>query len=152
MLGTLGKRQNEKPCNTIDTLVGVKTELKGDVTFSGGLRVDGKIKGNIIAKGDGNSTLVLSEHAEVIGNVTVPHIIANGTIKGTVRALGRIELQPKAEITGDVYYRVIEMQLGAVVNGNLVRDVGESGKEKAAVARLKSFGGGTAPETESQGS
>lgn len=131
---------NEKPCNTIDTLVGVNTELKGDIGFSGGLRIDGKIKGNITAKSGDNSTLVLSEQAEVIGNVTVPHIIANGKIKGTVRAAERIELQPNAEISGDVYYKVIEMALGAIINGNLVREVGEAakGKDKATVAQLKS--------------
>ena len=87
MLSALGKSATEKPCNTIDTLIGGKTELKGDIVFSGGLRIDGKIRGNITAKGDdGASTLVLSEHAVVTGNVTVPHIITNGSIKGNVRA------------------------------------------------------------------
>jgi len=137
MLSTLNKSANEKPCNTIDTLVGARTELKGDISFSGGLRIDGKLKGNVTAKGDGNSTLVLSENAVVVGNVTVPHIITNGTIKGTVRASERIELQPKAEVAGDVYYKVMEMASGAVVNGNLVRDTSESNKDRASIARLK---------------
>lgn len=137
MLSTLSKSPNEKPCNTIDTLVGARTELKGDITFTGGLRIDGKLKGNITAKGDGNSTLVLSENAVVIGNVTVPHIITNGTIKGTVRAAERIELQPKAEVAGDLYYKVMEMASGAVVNGNLVREAPDALKDKAPVARLK---------------
>lgn len=137
MLSTLNKSPNEKPCNTIDTLVGTRTELRGDISFSGGLRIDGKLKGNITAKGDGNSTLVLSENAVVIGNVTVPHIITNGTIKGTVRAAERIEMQPKAEIAGDVYYKVMEMASGSVVNGNLVRDSNEVNKDRPAIARLK---------------
>jgi cytoskeletal protein CcmA (bactofilin family) len=142
MLSALGKTPTEKPCNTIDTLIGVKTDLKGDIVFTGGLRVDGKVRGNITAKGDGNSTLVLSEHAAVIGNVTVPHIITNGTIKGNVRAAERIELQPKAEISGDVYYKVIEMSLGAVINGNLVRDAVEV-NNKGTVTRLKSVSEGS---------
>jgi len=136
MLSALGKAPTEKPCNTIDTLIGAKTDLKGDIVFTGGLRVDGKVRGNITAKGDGNSTLVLSEHAMVTGNVTVPHIITNGTIKGNVRAAERIELQPKAEISGDVYYKVIEMSLGAVINGNLLREPVEV--NKGTVTRLKS--------------
>jgi cytoskeletal protein CcmA (bactofilin family) len=143
MLNALGKKPSDKPCNTIDTLIGVKTELKGDIVFTGGLRVDGKVRGNITAKGDGNSTLVLSENAVVTGNVTVPHIVCNGSIKGNVRAAERIELQNKAEISGDVYYRVIEMALGAVVNGNLVREVVEAGRDnpnKGTVTRLKSAG------------
>lgn len=138
MLSALGKTPTEKPCNTIDTLIGAKTDLKGDIVFTGGLRVDGKVRGNITAKGDGNSTLVLSENAAVTGNVTVPHIITNGTIKGNVRAAERIELQPKAEISGDVYYKVIEMSLGAVINGNLVRDAVEFNNNKGTITRLKS--------------
>lgn len=141
MLNALGRTPSEKPCNTIDTLIGAKSELKGDIVFSGGLRIDGKVKGNIIAKGEANSTLVLSEHAVVIGNVTVPHIINNGTIRGTVRASERVELQPKAEVAGDVHYNVIEMALGAIVNGTLVRDATEDSKEKGSVARIKSVGG-----------
>lgn len=137
MLSALGKTPNEKPCNTIDSLVGVKTDIKGDITFSGGLRIDGKIKGNITAKGDGNSTLVLSENAVVLGNVTVPHIIVNGTIKGNVRAAERIEVQHKGEITGDVYYKVIEMAMGAVINGSLLREMVDSARDKATVTRLK---------------
>lgn len=138
MLTALGRTPTEKPCNTIDTLIGSKTDLKGDIVFTGGLRIDGKVRGNITAKGDGNSTLVLSENAVVTGNVTVPHIITNGSIKGNVRAAERIELQPKAEIFGDVYYKVIEMALGAVINGNMVREAVEAGRDiKGTVTRLK---------------
>lgn len=141
MLSTIGKSSNEKPCNTIDTLVGAKTELKGDISFTGGLRIDGKVRGNITAKGEGNSTLVLSENAVVIGNINVPHILTNGSVKGNVRAAERIELQNKAEIAGDVYYKVIEMALGAVVNGNLVREAVEANRDgKATVTRLKTAG------------
>ncbi len=146
MLSALGKSPNEKPCNTIDSLVGVKTDIKGDIVFTGGLRVDGKIKGNITAKGDGNSTLVLSEHAVVLGNVTVPHIIVNGTIKGNVRAAERIEMQHKGEITGDVYYKVIEMAMGATINGSMVREIGEGARDKATVTRLKPVTGGAEDE------
>jgi cytoskeletal protein CcmA (bactofilin family) len=136
MLSTLSKNAQEKPCNTIDTLIGAKAEIKGDITFSGGLRIDGKIRGNITAKGDTNSTLVLSENASIIGNVTAPHIISNGSIKGSVRASESIELQPKAEVAGDVYYKIIEMALGSVINGNLVRETAEMAS-KGTISRLK---------------
>jgi cytoskeletal protein CcmA (bactofilin family) len=136
MLEGLGRKASEKPCNTIDTLIGGKAEVTGDISFSGGLRIDGKAKGNIIAKGQGNSTLVLSEHAEVVGNVTVPHMIINGKIRGNVHCSERIELQSKAEIIGDVHYKVIEMALGATIDGNLVHDIGQGG-EKGTVTKLK---------------
>jgi cytoskeletal protein CcmA (bactofilin family) len=132
-MGLLGKKEaTDKPCNTIDTLIGVKADIKGDVNFTGGLRIDGKIKGNITAGGDTSSTLVLSEHAVVIGNISVPHMVINGTVKGSVRASERVVLQPKADITGDVTYKTMEMALGATVNGNLVRE-----QEKGTVAKLK---------------
>lgn len=127
------KKAGEKPCNTIDTLIGVKTELKGDIVFSGGLRIDGKVKGNISAKGDASSTLVLSEHAVVTGNVTVPHIVVNGVIKGHVRSSERVELQAKADITGDLTYKTLEIALGASINGNLIRE----DVEKNTVTKLK---------------
>lgn len=113
-------QSNTKPVDTIDTLIGQKTLFKGDLEFTGGLRVDGAVKGNITAREDSNSTLVLSELGEIEGNVTVPHVIVNGTVNGNISSGGRVELQPKARITGDVHYTAVEMQLGAMVNGNLV--------------------------------
>lgn len=133
----MNKRQNEKPTNTIDTLIGTNTEIKGDISFTGGLRVDGKVSGNILTSNDeGSCTLVLSDNAVVTGNVTVPHLIINGTIQGNVKSSESIELQPKAEIVGDVYYKMIEMALGASVNGNLVRD--GQGSAAGGVTHLKS--------------
>lgn len=133
MLDKLARKPNEKPCNTIDTLIGVTTDLKGDISFSGGLRIDGKVKGNITARSDDNSTLVLSENATVTGDVSVPHMIVNGKIKGNVRSAERLELQPKAEINGDITYKVLEIAAGAQLNGNMTRV-----SEKAGVVSLKS--------------
>lgn len=133
MLDKLARKPNDKPCNTIDTLIGVSTEMKGDIAFSGGLRIDGKIKGSITARADDNSTLVLSENAVVTGDVSVPHMIVNGKIKGNVRSAERLELQAKAEITGDVTYKVLEIAAGAQLNGTMTRAGG-----KAEVVTLKS--------------
>jgi len=119
--------ESSKPTDSIDTLVGQKTVFKGDLEFSGGLRIDGTVKGNVLASGDGNSTLVLSELGEIEGNVTVPHVILNGQVKGNIKSTGRVELQAKAQIHGDVHYRAVEMELGATINGNLVCDAGQSG-------------------------
>jgi cytoskeletal protein CcmA (bactofilin family) len=133
MLEKIARRPNDKPCNTIDTLVGVTTDMKGDISFSGGLRIDGKVRGNITSRSDDNSTLVMSEHATVNGDVSVPHMIVNGKIKGNVRAVERLELQGKAEISGDVTYKVLEIAAGAQVNGALTRL-----SDKADVVALRS--------------
>ena len=141
MLDKLAKKPNDKPCNTIDTLIGVTTDMKGDITFNGGLRIDGKIKGNITARADDNSTLVLSENAMVTGDINVPHMIVNGKIKGNVRSVERLELQAKAEIIGDVSYKVLEIAAGAQVIGNLTRL-----NDKAEVVPLRSVESGRADE------
>jgi cytoskeletal protein CcmA (bactofilin family) len=110
----------DKPCETIDTLIGQKAEFTGDLQFEGGLRIDGIIRGSLGAREDTNSTLVLSESGEIHGDVRVPHVIINGVVNGNVHSVGRVELQGKARINGDVNYKAIEMELGATVNGSLV--------------------------------
>jgi cytoskeletal protein CcmA (bactofilin family) len=133
MLEALGKKPGDKPCNTIDTLIGARTELKGNLVFSGGLRVDGHIEGNVSAQGEGNSALVVSETAVITGDVTVPHVVVNGRIRGNVTASEKVELQAKATIEGDVGYKILEVQAGAVVIGAL-RRLGE----RATVTPIKS--------------
>lgn len=134
MFDTLSKKS--KPCSAIDILIGAKAEVNGSIAFSGGLRVDGKVKGDITAKGQANSTLVLSEQAEINGDVTVPHIVLLGKIRGNVHSSEHIELQPKAEITGDVHYKLIKIAEGAVIDGKLMRKIAET-TEKDVVAKLK---------------
>jgi len=105
--------------STIDSLIGVSTSIEGDVHFKGGLRIDGHIKGNINAEAGQPNVLVISEHAKVVGEVRAAHLIVNGEIIGNVHSTELLELQPKARITGDVYYKALEMNGGALVSGKL---------------------------------
>jgi cytoskeletal protein CcmA (bactofilin family) len=109
-----------KPQNRIDSLIGAGTTVQGDVSFAGGLRIDGEVKGNVRAAGDQPGTLVISEHARIEGEISVSHLVINGTVIGPVHASEFLELQPRARVTGDVEYNNIEMHLGAVVQGRLV--------------------------------
>jgi cytoskeletal protein CcmA (bactofilin family) len=106
--------------NRIDTLVGADTRIEGDLHFSGGLRVDGAIRGNVTEQNGTPSTLIISEHGSVEGAVTAAKIVLNGKVIGTVRSSHFIELQTKARITGDLYYKSLEMHTGAVIEGKLV--------------------------------
>lgn len=115
----LGQRKKIKSPR-IDSLIGQQTVLSGDVRFSGGLHVDGAVKGNVTADDDSRSVLTLSEHGTIEGEVRVPNIILNGAVVGDVHAKERIELASNARVTGNVYYSLIEMAMGAEVNGNLV--------------------------------
>lgn len=109
-----------KPQGRIDCLIGAGTSVVGDVVFNGGLRVDGEIRGNVRAAGDQPSTLVISEHARIEGEIHVSHLVINGTVIGPIHATEFLELQPKAQVTGDVEYGTIEIHLGAVVQGKLI--------------------------------
>ncbi len=120
----LGKRKKIKPAR-IDSLIGQQTLLSGDLHFSGGLHVDGTVKGNVVAEEGSASVLTISDHGTIEGEVRVPNIIVNGTVNGDVYALEHIELAANARITGNVYYRLIEMAMGAEVNGSLVHGVQE---------------------------
>ena len=104
----------------IDTLIGQGTVINGDLIFSGGLHVDGTVKGNVIADQDSGSVLSLSERGLIEGEVRVPNVVLNGTVVGDVHATNHIELAPHARVKGNVFYKIIEMARGAEVNGNLV--------------------------------
>ena len=120
---------SSKPQNRIDCLIGAGTVIEGSITFTGGLRIDGRVKGNVIAAADKPGTLVLSEQAQIDGEIHVSHAVINGTVTGPVHATEYIELQAKANVTGDVHYKTLEVQLGAVVQGRLVhQDAGKSDK------------------------
>ncbi len=115
----LGKKKKHR-VGRIDTLVGQNTEIVGDVLFTGGLHIDGKVRGNVIAAEGSDSAMTLSENGRVEGEVRVPYIILNGEVQGDVYASEKIELAAQARINGNVYYNLLEMAMGAAVNGSLV--------------------------------
>jgi cytoskeletal protein CcmA (bactofilin family) len=114
-----GNKAN-KPQNRIDCLIGTGTTIEGNIIFRGGLRVDGHVHGNVHAAEDEAGTLVLSEQARIEGEIRVSHVVINGLVVGPVHASEYVELQAKANVTGDIHYRTFEMQLGAIVQGRLV--------------------------------
>lgn len=128
-------KKSSKPQSRIDSLVGATTRIEGNLFFSGGLRVDGSVRGNIAALPDQEATLVISEHAQIDGEVQATHIVVNGTVNGAVNATESLELQAGSRVKGDVHYKAIEMQQGAVVEGRLIHHGAEV---KAAELKLAS--------------
>lgn len=119
---SMGSKNKQSGSNKVHTLVGSEAEIRGDIAFDGGLFVDGSIIGNVEAKAGTASILNLSEKGTIEGQVKVPHIVLNGTVIGDVYASERIELATKARVTGNVYYNLIEMAIGAEINGQLVHE------------------------------
>ena len=120
-----GKRKQA----AINTLVGGDTRVNGDVEFTGGFLVDGCVVGNVRARDDDHAMLSVSERGSIEGSVVAPHILLNGTVRGDVFATERVELGPKSRVIGNVQYKLIEMAIGAEVNGKLIH---ESDKKAAA--------------------
>jgi cytoskeletal protein CcmA (bactofilin family) len=119
-------KTHSKPQSQIDSLIGANASIGGDINFSGGLRIDGQVNGNVIATPGKPSTLVLSEHARVNGEISVTHLVSNGTINGPVSASEYMELQGKAKVTGDVHYKNMQIQLGAIIEGRLIHGKAEA--------------------------
>lgn len=136
--------RKRKPAK-VETLIGQHTELRGDILFSGGLHIDGVVKGNVLAEAGSHSLLTLSEHGSVEGEVRAPHVILNGTVVGDVHAAESIELAAHACVNGNVYYSSIEMALGAEVNGQLVHRT-DAETPMLALPRTESGRGGESRE------
>jgi len=134
-----GKKPS-KPQNRIDSLIGAGTRIEGNISFAGGLRVDGEVQGNVTAAADQASTLVVSEHARIDGEIHVAHLVANGTINGPVFAADSLELQANSRLRGDVHYSTLEMHLGAIVEGRLVHASSESKTVELKLAATNSAG------------
>jgi len=132
MFGKTTKKRQD-----IQTLVGSGTRIAGDMEFHGGLHLDGVVVGNILAKDDSDAVLSVSQEGLIEGTVKAPQVVLNGTVKGDVIATDRVELGPTARVVGNVVYNLIEMAIGAEVNGKLVHQpegrpdfVGTPGVEK----------------------
>jgi cytoskeletal protein CcmA (bactofilin family) len=120
------KQKQSKNAN-VETLIGPKTRINGDVEFTGGLHLDGHINGNV--KGDSNegTFLSVSEHGCIEGSVIAPNVILNGIVKGDIEASERVELGSKARVLGHVHYTIIETAVGAQINGKLVHRANPQG-------------------------
>ncbi len=113
------KPKQNKPA-AIDTLIGAKTRINGDVEFAGGFHLDGYINGNVKCELGEGATLSVSEHGCIEGSVIVPNIVLNGIVKGDIDAGDRVELGPKARVLGSVHYTTIETAVGAQIHGKLI--------------------------------
>ncbi len=123
LFGSGGDKPRKRKPGGVDTLVGSNTEIRGDVLFTGGLHVDGSIKGKVLAS-PGDSTLSVSESGSIEGDISVPILTVNGQVSGNIFASEKMTLAPNARVTGNVYYNRLEVQAGAEVNGQLVHDPG----------------------------
>jgi cytoskeletal protein CcmA (bactofilin family) len=127
---------------TIGTLIGAGTVIEGNVAYSGGLRIDGTVKGDLRCATGEACMVVISEHGHVEGEVHAAHLVVSGRVTGPLHVTELVELQPKARVTGDVHYKAIEIHHGAVVEGRLIYQAGADARPA-----LKLATGGPTSET-----
>lgn len=119
----------------IDTLIGQSTVVKGDIHYRGGLHIEGKVQGNLVAESNEKTVLIVSEKGCVEGDVKGPVVILNGTIEGDVYSTATLELAQHAKVKGNVYYKLLEMEVGAEVNGSLIHQSVSASKIKEKVSQ-----------------
>ena len=108
-----------QPSTPIECLIGARMSVTGDIVFSGGLNIAGSIKGTIHA--EGNAALVhLNESGRIEGDVRAPNVTVEGEMIGDVIATEKLILGPTARVRGNIYYKLLQMNAGAQVNGQMV--------------------------------
>jgi len=125
MFSSDSKKLKEINTTNVSTIIGEGTVVQGDIIYEGCLHIDGKVEGNISAQNGSVTTLTLSKLGSVHGSIDVPTVVIDGEVQGDVTASERVQLIANARITGNVKYNLIEMEVGAVVNGQLLRQEGE---------------------------
>lgn len=130
-----------KPHSHGGSIIGVGTRIVGDISFAGGMRIDGEVTGNIGVPTGQTGTLTLGQQCRVEGKLTAPRILINGTLTGPTIATDFVELQSHARVDGNIYYKSLAMQPGAVVHGQLVHCI--SNESSGALELV--YEGGSAP-------
>ncbi len=120
MLGRKKVEQHQTRAGNVDTWIGQGAELQGDLTFSGGLHVDGRVCGTVRGSG-ADAVVTLTEHGCIEGEVHAPFVVINGRLQGDIHASEKVELAAGARVQGNIYYKLIEMAAGAEIDGKLVR-------------------------------
>ncbi|OUL31443.1 cell shape determination protein CcmA [Nostoc sp. RF31YmG] len=115
-----GNKSNRGDQTVVDTLIGPQVVIRGDLVFSGGLYIEGRIHGKVIAEDGSPAIVTLAEQGRIEGEVRAPVVIINGQLDGDVHAAERVELAPKARVQGNVHYQVVEMSAGAQLTGRLI--------------------------------
>jgi len=114
------KQAPQNNSDVVQCLIGRGIELKGELSFSGGLHVDGHIIGSIKNTTESSSRITLSREGIIDGDVITSDAEINGTVNGDIHATGCVTLHPHSHVSGNVYYERIEIRRGACINGQLI--------------------------------
>ncbi|UJP06021.1 MAG: polymer-forming cytoskeletal protein [Nitrosomonas sp.] len=134
-----GRRKKNQTYHPIDTLIGANTQITGDISFSGGLRIDGHVVGDVTATDEECSTLVLSNEGSIKGNIRAANVVLNGAVIGSIEAYDYLDLHEHAKVIGDVRYGSLEIQLGASVEGKMIHQRKSDGDHAKSPEKMLPF-------------
>lgn len=138
-----GNEKHKSPRNghAVETLIGPHAVIRGDISFSGGLYVEGTIHGKVTADDGSAAVITIADNGHIEGEVRAPVVVINGRMTGDVHAAERIELAANARVAGNIHYKVVEMAAGAMITGRLIHADAPmaqlTGPDSPVVARLK---------------
>ncbi|MEQ4573830.1 MULTISPECIES: bactofilin family protein [Gammaproteobacteria] len=115
-----GNKSGRGGQTVVDTLIGAQVVIRGDLTFSGGLYIEGRVVGKVIADEGSQAAVTLAETGIVEGEIRAPVVVINGKMTGDVHASEKVELAANARVQGNVHYQVVEMSAGAQLTGRLI--------------------------------
>jgi Integral membrane protein CcmA involved in cell shape determination len=121
-----------------DTTIGTGARVEGNITFTGFLRVQGDILGDVSCGAGVSGTIVVGQSGNVTGTIRVPHIVVNGRVSGLVHSSELIEIKPGAHVAGDVFYKTIDIHAGGVIEGSLTPWVLMDGDQVKQEDRIQS--------------
>jgi cytoskeletal protein CcmA (bactofilin family) len=106
--------------------IGKSVVIKGELTGSEDLYVDGQVEGTISLK---NNSLTVGPHGQVKASVEAKGLIVQGKLEGNILASDRVDLRKSAVVTGDISTQRISIEEGAYLKGKI--DIQGSKAEKA---------------------
>lgn len=120
MLGSKKTKLSANGSDNVETLIGHQVIIQGDLLFSGGLYIEGKVLGKVVAEEGADSLLTLAQGGVIEGSISAPKAVISGRLTGDIHSRERIELTETAHIQGNIHYRLIEITAGATVSGQLI--------------------------------
>jgi cytoskeletal protein CcmA (bactofilin family) len=124
--------RRKQPAAQIETLIAAGTRVEGNLVVTGGVQLEGYVRGNVTCDAGATASLSIAPNGVVEGIVDVPRVVVHGEVRGDIRATDKIELGPTARVHGNVTYGVIEMAAGAVIRGRLFAAAGPGAVDQQA--------------------
>ena len=108
------------------TSIGENCTIDGDITFDKTIEIHGKITGTVkIAENCTTAMLIIKKYGIVEGDVYGDEVVIEGEVIGNVTGKKKITIKSSSFVSGNVYYDILDMNGGATVNGNLIRNKGK---------------------------